>query len=230
MFRVTFDDASTVIAHRLILATGVRDVMPDIENLADHFGSTVFTCPSCDAYESRGKAVVVFGFSEFVAGFAIGLLDWAISVTVVTNGQHFEGGPRCRDALQRNNIELIEDDVTMLEGEPGTLRAAVLRTGRRVPCEIGFVNIGHEHRDDLFLQLGCALRDDGCIDVDHDQQTTVTGVYAAGDISPGPHLIQVAAAQGAIAGLAAAQSMRGEAAAAGAPTPAPDPTTELVGS
>lgn len=216
----------TVTAARLVIATGVRDVFPEVENFFDHYGLSVFTCPSCDGYESEGKDVVVIGHGEQVAGFALELLDWARSITVVTNGRPFEGDDQRRAALARHGIDLVEEKISRFGGEPGALRSVVMSDGVERPADVVFFSIGHEPRHELFRELGCRITEEDTVEVDSDNQTTVEGVYAAGDVSPGPHLIQVAAADGAIAGVAAAQSLRGRRSAAQSPAPAPDPEAE----
>jgi thioredoxin reductase (NADPH) len=70
---------------------------------------------------------------------------------------------------------------------------------------------------------------EGCVLVDEHGKTTVDGVYAAGDMTPGPHLVQVAAAEGANAGIAAATSLRGHRTVQGSPPAAPDPIEALAG-
>jgi len=71
------------VARRLVLATGVRDQFPEVEGFFEHYGASVFHCPSCDGYEAKGRPVVAIGWSEQVAGFALELLGWASQVTVV---------------------------------------------------------------------------------------------------------------------------------------------------
>ena len=67
------------------------------------------------------------------------------------------------------------------------------------------------------------MTDEGCVVVDDEGATTVPGLYACGDVTPGMHLVQVAAAKGAVAGIGAAQSLRGERGAPSSPVPRPDP-------
>ncbi len=226
-FHLVFEDGASVAGQRLVVATGVVDILPEIDGLHDHFGSSIFTCPNCDGYEARDKAVIVIGDNEATAGFAIGLLDWTAKVTVVTNGAPCDSLLAVSDALLQHDVDLIDERVVRLCGESGGLRSAILASGIEISCEVGFVNIGHRQRDDLLEQLGCDFLEDGCVVVDDEGMTTVEGVYAAGDITRGLHLIQVAAAEGAVAGVAAAQSLRGDVTVAGAPTPAPDPEVAL---
>jgi len=228
-FGLSTDGAGDVVARRLVLATGVEDSFPDVDGFFDHYGAGVFHCPTCDGYEARDRSVVAFGWSEHVAGFALSLLDWAASVTVVTDGSRFEGDAACRAALDRDRIAVREDDAVALLGRRGSLEGVRLRGGDTVPCELAFFSIAHRPRTELAAFLGCALTAEGCIVVDGDQHTTVPGVYAAGDVVPGLQIVQVAAAQGAVAGVRCALSLRGEPAGPGAPEPGPDADAELEG-
>ena len=219
--------AGDLVARRLVLATGVEDSFPEVDGFFEHYGASVFHCPTCDGYEARDRRVVAFGWSEHVAGFALGLLDWAADVTVVTDGTTFEGDAACRAALDRHGISVLEDDAVELLGRRGALEGVRLRGGATVPCERAFFSIAHRPRTELASFLGCALTGEGCILVDADQQTTVPGVYAAGDVVPGLQIVQVAAAQGAVAGVRCALSLRGEPAGPDAPEPGPDSEAEI---
>lgn len=220
-------DGEQVTAHRIVLATGVSDAFPEVDNFFDHYGVSAFHCPTCDGFEACAANVVVVGWSEAVAGFALMLLDWAKSVTIVTDGRRFEGDDRCHAALERHAIELVQDDAVALEGARGDLRCVLLASGRRIDCELFFFSIAHHPHVELAEQLGCRLTDEGHVEVDHLGETSVPGVYAAGDLTPGVQLLQVAAAKGAVAGVSAAMSLLGEAGAPASPTPGPDPEAEL---
>jgi thioredoxin reductase len=211
VFEVVADGAGPLLrARRLVLATGVRDHFPDVDRFFEHYGASVFHCPTCDGYEARDADVVVFGWNEDVTGFALTLRGWARSVTVVTDGRAFEGDAGCRRQLADAAIEVLEDDATELLGPRGGLEGVRLRGAGVLPCGMAFFSIAHEPRTRLAEQLGCRLTGEGCIDVDHEAATSVPGVYAAGDVTPGLQLVQVAAAKGATAGVACAQSLRGE--------------------
>lgn len=195
-------------ARRLVVATGVRDVFPEVENFFDHYGVSVFHCPTCDGYEAKGRQVVVFGWSEAVAGFALLLLNWASSVTVVTDGRAFEGDATHRTTLLAHGVALLEDDAVRLEGTRGDLQGVRLRGAGVIPCQFGFFSIAHEPASDIADRLGCRRGEGECLAVDESGLTSVAGVYAAGDITPGLQLVQVAAAKGASAGVACALSLR----------------------
>jgi thioredoxin reductase len=227
-FVLELGDGSTVAGRRVVIATGVRDVFPEVDGFFDHYGADVFHCPTCDGYEGRDADIVVFGWNEHVVGFSLGLLDWARSVTIVTDGRTFEGDAAHRELLEHHGIGLIEDEAVGFVGSRGDLRAVRLAGAGEVPCQLAFFSIAHQPAAGLALQLGCETTDEGCVIVNDCCETSVPGVYAAGDLTPGIQLIQVAAAKGAVAGVSAAQSLRGEMGSRSSPTPAPDAEEELA--
>lgn len=215
---------------RMVLATGTADRFPEVDGFFDHYGTSVFHCVTCDGYEAENCNVVVLGWSAHVAGFALELLDWAGSVTIVTLGRRFEGDGRDRATLESHGIALLDDTAAELIGEPGRLRAVRLASGTTIDAEFVFFSIAHEPRLDLAEQLGCEITDEHCLLVDADGQTTVHGLYAAGDITPGFQLLSVAVGKGATAGVACAVSLQGQPGAPNSPTPAPDPEVQLAAS
>jgi thioredoxin reductase len=209
LFEVGIDD-TVLLARRVILATGVRDEFPDVGNFFEHYGADVFHCASCDGYEAKGRDVVVFGWGEHISGFSLGLLTWARSVTLVTDGHHFEGAPEDRERLESQGVALLEDDAVELCGRRGALEAVRLRGGRELACQMAFFSIAHHPNNDLASDVGCLIGESGCIEVDRDGATSVPGFYAAGDLTPGVQLISNAVAKGAAAAIACAHSLLGD--------------------
>jgi thioredoxin reductase len=212
---------------RLVLAMGVVDRFPEIHGFFDHYGTSVFHCATCDGYEAQGRRVVILGWGEQVVSFAVGLLNWAEQLTVVTEGRPLEADERHRRLLQRHDIGLLEDDAVALVGDRGALRGVRLRTGQLLDADLVFFSIAHEPRLDLARQLGCDIDGDGCLCVDRDGRTSVDGCYAAGDITPGFQLASIAAGKGTSAGVACAISLQGQPSSPFSPDPAPDAAAEL---
>ena len=216
-------DGHLVTTHRVVLATGVRDELPEVGQLFEFYGRDVFNCPTCDGYEARGRRVAVFGWGPQVAGFAAELLDWAAEICIVTDGRRLQADDHVRAALSHHGIEVVEDEAVALVGRRGALKAVRLAGGGTVECTMAFFSIAHQPVTGLAQQLGCELDSEGYVRVDDEQQTTVAGVYAAGDLTPGMQLATVAAGEGTVAGVACATSLRGELGARGAPRPGPPP-------
>ncbi len=220
--------SGSVRASRLLIATGVSDVRPDIPGFNELYGRHIFHCSCCDGYESRDQDVLAIGWGEHTAGYALDLLEWGARVTLVTNGNTFEGDEPHRAALHRHGIELIEDEVTELVADAHRMTAAILASGRRIPAQRAFFSIAHEPRSEIAASLGCEIDELGYVVVGDHGETSVEHVYAAGDITPGEQLVSVAAAEGVVAGIACAMSLRGTRTAPGAPDPGPDPVAELA--
>jgi thioredoxin reductase len=227
---LALDDGQCLRALRVILATGVRDVFPAVEHFEKYFGRAIFTCPSCDGYEAQGKVAAVVGRTPEMLTFAIGLLDWARAVVAIhedgdqdrNNGSAFEPV-----APGRVPLETVTGRVASVCGEAGRLRSLELDDGRSVACDVAFWLMRHEQHSDLAASLGCEISPEGCVVVDEDGAATAPNVYAAGDMTPGPHLVQIAAADGARAGIQAALSLRGQTGSPMSPAPAPNPEDVL---
>jgi thioredoxin reductase len=108
-----------------------------------------------------------------------------------------------------------------LEGRPARLAGVRLRSGRLLAADFAFFSIAHEPRLRLARQLRCELTADGCLRVDCDGRTSVEGVYAAGDVTPGVQLVAVDVGEGAAAGVACARSLHGEPGTLSSSNPAP---------
>ena len=217
LFEVDHD----LLAHRLVLACGVQDAFPDVEGFAEHYGASVFHCPSCDGYEARDRHVVALGWDPHLVGFAETIKNWAASVTVVTNGLRFRGDDSCRTELSTHDIDLVERSATRFLGARGDLTGVELDGGEVLEASMVLFSIAHHPRTELATSLGCELDDDGYVAVNSKGLTSVPGVYAAGDLTPGLQLTSVAAASGVVAGVACAHSMFGEQGAPTSPEPAP---------
>jgi thioredoxin reductase len=191
-------------ARRILLATGLRDLTPDCPGFSDFYGVTVHHCPDCDGYEISDKRVAVLSRGREAIGFTLGLLTWTDKLTLLTNGDDGDLTEEHRDRLARFNIPITNQRVTALEGDTETKRIerARLENGEALECDALFFNLGTEMSGNLHEMLGCRLDEEcGLISVDDEQQTSVEGVYAAGDITPHSQLAIVAAAEGAMAAI-----------------------------
>ena len=189
------------LCDRLILATGVRDVYPDIERFFDFFGQSVFSCPHCDAYEVRDKPVAIVSWGAATLPFAINVRHWTKEITVVTDGRQPRLTAKQKRELADHGIELITKTVTCFEGEDGRLSALRFSDGSSLPVCAAFFNIGCRPETAIAEQLGCKLAEAGTILADSRLRTSVDCVWAAGDVAGEEQLVAVAAAHGVKAAI-----------------------------
>src|SRR4051812_29000632 len=133
-FVVELDGGATLRCARVVLATGVADACPDLENFDVHYGASAFHCPACDGFDAAGRDVVAYGWDERLVGFATSLLDWARSVTVLTSGHRFDGDDACITVLGRHGIEIVETRASRLLGRRGEMEGVELADGRVIPA------------------------------------------------------------------------------------------------
>lgn len=199
---------------RRLLATGLRDVTPDCPGFLEFYGLSVFHCPDCDGYEVSDKRVAILGRGRTTAGFTLNLLTWTDRLTLITDGEPDDLTEEHRARLASFNIPIIHQSVVRLEGDShtGRLERVQFADGSALECDALFFNLGTQPASDLHSQLGCRLDDEsGLVWIDEHQQTSVPGVYAAGDLTPRSQLAVVAAAEGAMAAIQIHKSLLPEA-------------------
>lgn len=198
MVEQTFD------ARRLVLATGLRDLTPDCPGFREFYGVSVHHCPDCDGFESTGKRIAVVSRGKSAVGFTLELLTWTDKLTLITNGDPGDMTDKHRAKLAEFNIPITNGRIAKLEGDAETKQIEIVRfeDGDALECDALFFNLGTQPVSDLHEMLGCRIDEEcGLVWVDEDQQTSIAGVYAAGDLTPQSQLAVVAAAEGAMAAI-----------------------------
>jgi thioredoxin reductase len=196
-FVVSIEDQPDLVAARIILATSLVDVMPDIPELDRFYGRTIFHCPVCDAADFVDQPLVVVSWGQYADGFTLELFHWTKKLILTTQGRPIADRQRAR--LERYGVEVVTERIERLEGQDDRLSAVVLEDGRRFPCRGLFFSIGHKPRNELAVGLGCEITDEGYVVVNEHYETTVPGVYAAGDITTLEEAVADAVAEGLIA-------------------------------
>lgn len=206
-FSVALDDGRTLAARRLLLAIGVQDTFPDIDGLAPRWGASVLHCPYCHGYEKAGRRLGVLSAGPASVHHALLIKEWG-PTTLLLNGQPLDDDAARR--LRAHGVAIEPAAVQALEGPLPQLGAVRLADGRSLPLEALFVaprvRIGHE----LVDSLGCELTDGPfgpMLRVDELKQTSVPGVYAAGDAAHLRHNATFASADGVLAGVSMHHSL-----------------------
>ncbi|HET7551344.1 MAG TPA: NAD(P)/FAD-dependent oxidoreductase [Gemmatimonadaceae bacterium] len=203
------DGTRALRARRLILATGVVDELPDIPGLAERWGQTVLHCPYCHGYEMANGRLGVLATSEMSMHHALLLPDWSSDVTLFTNGA-FSPNAEQRSALSARGVRVETRKVAALTGRTWQLDGVRLVDGEVVPLHALFTAPRTRLASPIAERLGCEIEEGPqgpMIRTDARKATSVNGVFAAGDAAHSPHSITFAVADGAMAGIAAHQSL-----------------------
>ena len=184
-------------ARAVLLATGVIDHHPDLPGVERAIERTlVRICPICDGYEVTGKAVAVIGHDDKGVREAAFLRTYSDRVTLIHVGA--TDALTEREALVRLGIELVETPIekVRLEGDRVT---ALCWNGQYQAFDLVYSALGTSPNAELAQSLGARLADDGRLEVDLHQKTSIAGLYAAGDVVRGLNQIAVATAEAAVA-------------------------------
>ncbi len=207
-FAVVMAGGEQVRGARLILATGMRDELPPLPGLQARWGQTVLHCPYCHGFEVAGEPLGVLAAHPMSVHQAMLLPDWG-PTTYFTQGQ-FEPSPEDARHLGARGVRVERTPVVALLGDAPALTGVVLADGREVPLRALFVASRVHMASPLAGQLGCEF-DEGplgpVIRVDDMKQTTVPGVFAAGDASTPMSNATLASASGVMAGVCAHRSL-----------------------
>jgi thioredoxin reductase len=202
-FIVTCMGGFSVRARKVLLTTGLKDEVPQFDGVEQLYGRTVHHCPYCDGFEHRDKAIAVYGKGNKGAGLALMMKQWSDDVILFTNGQT-EIEPNTKKRLKCNGITVCTDKIARLEGDSqGRLSYIRLVGGSAVRRDALFFATSAVQRSDLWEKLGCKRDEKGGIVCDPvTEESSVPGVYVAGDASREVLLVAVAVAEGAKAAVA----------------------------
>jgi thioredoxin reductase len=176
--------AGTVESRRVLLCTGMIDESLPIEGFGELWGRAIFQCPYCHGWELQDRLwgyLVRAADAPILLHFALQARGWTRDLVVFTDGQ-FEVPPDTRARLQGAGIRLETAPVARLVAREKRLEAVELSNGTRVPCEVIFAH-PPQRQVELVRALGVALDDDGYVQVDAKRETSVSGIYAAGDLT-----------------------------------------------
>lgn len=208
-FVATLADGERIQCRKLLIATGMFDLVPRIDGFLKCFGRTVFQCPYCDGWELRGKALAVYGRRQRGIEMARALSAWTTNILLCTDGPS-RYTARQRVDLENNGVRLVEKRIKMLEHARGRLRAVLFRDGEHESCEGLFFDTPSREQSQLAEALGCEFSKNGGVRSGKFEATNVPGVFVAGNIIRDVQLSIVAAGEGARAAFGINRSLTRE--------------------
>ncbi len=192
-------DGTEVRTRRVLLALGVRDILPDIDGFGALWGRGVLHCPYCHGWEVRDEPLALYAEGAVAMEMAPLLLQWSRDLLLCTGGPD-RLGESDRETLLGVGVRIIDTPVQRVEGD-GHLERIVFVDGSTESRSALFLRPAQALTNDVPMQLGCELTEAGHIRVGADRQTSIPGVYAAGDATTPLQQIVVAAASGAEAAM-----------------------------
>ena len=201
-FEITLASGENFAAKKLIFATGIKDIMPDIEGFAESWGISVLHCPYCHGYEVRNEKTVILGNGEYGFEFSKLISNWTKDLTLFTNGPSTLTDEQTIK-LEKHHIKIVEELVEKFEHQNGHLQNIIMKNGTTYPVKAVYTRPPFEQHCSIPVLSGCELTDEGYIKTDAFQQTTARGIFACGDNATRMRTVANAVALGTVAGIAA---------------------------
>ncbi|WP_225754320.1 FAD-dependent oxidoreductase [Actinotalea sp. Marseille-Q4924] len=203
---VSLADGARLRARRVLVTSGMRDVLPEIAGMEERWGRDVLHCPYCHGWEHRDQRLVVLATHAAEVDKALTVRQWSPTVTLVLHryaGEPVDGVARRR--LAATGVDVVEGDVEGLLVEDDRVVGLRLADGRTLPCDAVVVQPRVVARDDLLVGAGVELEAGPfgeCVRTDERGATAVPGVWAAGNVAQAQAQVVTAAADGARAAIA----------------------------
>ncbi|KAB2954329.1 NAD(P)/FAD-dependent oxidoreductase [Heliorestis acidaminivorans] len=200
-------------SRRLVLATGIQDIQPEIVNRYDFAGRSIFYCLDCNSYEFSGQKAVVFGHNERAIFNALGLLDFTHQIYIATNGVELEGYEKHKKTLEEYSIDVITEPIERLHGQKGVkgkLEEIEFQNGEKRPTEIALSTYGYNINNQLVEKLNLETNHSGHIKVGKFMDTNIKNIYAVGDIVDTSQMLVLAVSEGIKAAIAIHRSLQSQ--------------------
>ena len=200
-FFIRLAGGAVLTARRIVLATGVSDELPDIPGVRERWGRDLLHCPYCHGWEVRDQPLGVLGSHPGAVQHAQLVRQWSDDVIFFAHTHDVTEAERTQ--LEARGIQVVDGEVTRLVVEDDQLSGVELVDGRVIARAAMFVRpVNVPHADDVVSSLGCDRDDAGFVTVDATGRTSISGVWAAGNVEDPRAQVITAAGAGSAAAIA----------------------------
>jgi len=205
-FELLTASGKTFFGVKLIFATGIRDILPDIEGLSACWGISALHCPFCHGYEVRNERTGIIANGD--QGFELAKLisNWTENMTLFTNGISTLTSEQ-ELQLQHRHIRIVKKEIGYLDHSDGLVQNIVFKDRSKEPVKAIYLRPSFEQHWKVPEMMGCELTEDGYLKTDAFQETTIPGIYAVGDNASRMRTIANAVSMGTATGIAISRKM-----------------------
>jgi len=194
-FEIVTESGEQYSAKKLLIASGVKDVMPDIDGFAQCWGISIIHCPYCHGYEVRNQKTALLANGPIAEHFLPMLLQWTKELTLFTNGKSIVSD-EIAAKFKKHNVVIIETEIESVQHTNGQLESFTLKDGNVLNFSVMYAKIPAVQHTFIAEDLGCNINEQGLIEVDEMKKTNVPGVFASGDCTTQGRAVAVAVETG----------------------------------
>lgn len=198
-FEITTQSGEVFISKKLLFATGIKDIMPNIDGFSACWGISILHCPYCHGYEVKNQKTGILGNGDYGFEFSKLINNWTKDLTLYTNGKAVLSEEQVQK-LKNHNIDIIEIEVEKIEHNNGQIQNIVFKNGTKAAVKALYTRPPFEQHCTIPEALDCEINEQGYIQVDSFQKTAVHGIYACGDNTTFMRSVANAVAMGTLSG------------------------------
>ncbi len=199
-FEIQTESGNLFSATQLVLASGIKDIMPGIVGFSECWGISVLHCPYCHGYEVKNETTGVLGNGEYGFEFSKLISNWTKDLTLFTNGVSILTAEQMAK-LEKHQIKIVEKEIAQLEHDNGHIKNIIFKDGSKRRIKAIYTRLPFRQNCPVSKQLGCEETEDGYLIIDAFQKATVKGVFACGDNVTKMRTVANAIAMGTTTGM-----------------------------
>jgi len=199
-FEIQTESGDKFTAAKLVLATGIKDIMPEIAGFSECWGISVLHCPYCHGYEVKNEITGILGNGEYGFEFSKLISNWTKDLTLFTNGTSTLTDEQ-KSELEKHSIEIVEKEIKEMEHLNGQLKNIIFKDRSKQTVKAIYTRLPFKQNCTVAEQLRCELTEDGYIKIDAFQKTTTKDVYACGDNTTRMRTVANAVGMGTLTGM-----------------------------
>ncbi|MFB9078001.1 NAD(P)/FAD-dependent oxidoreductase [Flavobacterium procerum] len=198
-FEIITESGAIFTSRKVLFATGVKDLFPEIDGFAACWGISVLHCPYCHGYEVKNEKTAIIANGEMGFEYAKLISNWTKDLRLCTNGKSALTLEQT-EILKNHEVQIFEEEIDSLEHNEGYVSNIVFKNGNKVEVKAIYAKVPFEQHCPIPEALGCELNEQSLVKVDAMQKTNVTGVFASGDCTTPMRSVAIAVSTGSFAG------------------------------
>ncbi len=198
-FEITTESGEIFTSRKVLFATGVRDLIPEIKGFADCWGISVLHCPYCHGYEVKNEKTAIIANGEMGFEYAKLISNWTKDLRLCTNGKS-ELSFEQTQVLEKKGISIFEEEIDSFDHKEGYIQNIIFKNKEKIDVKAIYARPPFEQHCPLPVDLGCEINEQGLLKVDAMQKTNIVGAYASGDCTTQMRSVAIAVSSGSFAG------------------------------
>lgn len=198
-FEIETQSGKIFTSKKVLFATGVKDLLPQIPGFAECWGISVLHCPYCHGYEVKKEKTAIVANGDMGFEFSKMISNWTKDLKLITNGKSTLTAEQTQ-ILKTHKVEIIQDEIESLEHQNGNVQQIIFKNQTKIAVKAIYFKAPFEQHCPLPKSLGCELTENGLLKVDAFQKTTIPGVFTSGDCHIQARSVALAVSSGSFAG------------------------------